>query len=71
MVWLVTLMDHYQGLWLEKGTTNGVSTDFDGNFQITVGQGSTLEISYTGFLTQSIEIGNQSSLMIWRMIHSN
>ena len=30
---------------LEKGTTNGVSTDFDGNFQISVAQGATIEIS--------------------------
>lgn len=49
---------------LEKGTTNGVSTDFDGNFQISVAQGATLEISYTGFLSQSIEIGNQSSINV-------
>ena len=49
---------------LEKGTTNGVSTDFDGNYQISVAQGATLEISYTGFLSQSIEIGNQSSINV-------
>ncbi|MGB2086415.1 MAG: carboxypeptidase-like regulatory domain-containing protein, partial [Flavobacteriaceae bacterium] len=48
---------------IEQGTTNGVSTDFDGNYEITVSDNAgALEISYTGFLTQSIEIGNQSSI---------
>ncbi|MGB2398159.1 MAG: carboxypeptidase-like regulatory domain-containing protein, partial [Flavobacteriaceae bacterium] len=48
---------------IEQGTTNGVSTDFDGNYEITVSDNAgVLEISYTGFLTQSIEIGNQSSI---------
>ena len=31
---------------LEKGTTNGVITDFDGNFVLNVSEGATLEISY-------------------------
>lgn len=48
---------------IEQGTTNGVSTDFDGNYEITVADDATsLEISYTGFLTQVIEIGSQSSI---------
>lgn len=48
---------------IEQGTTNGVSTDFDGNYEITVADdATTLEISYTGFLTQVIEIGSQSSI---------
>ena len=33
---------------IESGTNNGVSTDFDGNFQISVAEEATLEISYTG-----------------------
>ncbi|MCH1417200.1 MAG: SusC/RagA family TonB-linked outer membrane protein [Flavobacteriaceae bacterium] len=49
---------------LEQGTTNGVSTDFDGNFQISVAQGATLEISYTGFVTQYITVNNQSDIDI-------
>lgn len=42
---------------LEKGTTNGVITDFDGNFVLNVSPGATLEISYIGYVTQTIKIG--------------
>ncbi|MGC3977482.1 MAG: TonB-dependent receptor [Paludibacteraceae bacterium] len=34
---------------LEKGTTNGIITNFDGNFVITVPTGATLVISYVGY----------------------
>ena len=38
---------------LEKGTNNGVVTDFDGNYSINVSnEDATLEFSYLGFLTQ-------------------
>ena len=47
---------------IEQGTTNGVSTDFDGNFTITVAEGATLEISFTGFITQNITVGDQSTI---------
>lgn len=33
---------------LEKGTTNGTITDFDGNFTLNVAPGATLVISYIG-----------------------
>ena len=49
---------------IEVGTNNGVSTDFDGNFEISVSDGARLEISYTGYFTQTIEVGNQSSFDI-------
>ena len=49
---------------IELGTNNGVSTDFDGNFQITVAEGASIEISYTGYFTQTIEVGDQSSFDI-------
>ena len=49
---------------IEAGTNNGVSTDFDGNFEISVSDGARLEISYTGYFTQTIEVGNQSSFDI-------
>ena len=39
---------------LETGTSNGVVTDFDGNFTLTVKQGATLTISYIGYTTQTI-----------------
>ena len=37
---------------MEKGTTNGAITDFDGNFTITVKKGATLVVSYIGYLNQ-------------------
>ena len=40
----------------EVGTANGVITDMDGNFKLTVGTGSKLEISYVGYTTQSISV---------------
>lgn len=34
---------------LEKGTTNGTVTDFDGNFTLSVANNAQLEISYVGY----------------------
>ena len=41
---------------LEKGTTNGTITDFDGNFKLTVGPKAVLQISYIGFFQRTVEI---------------
>ena len=50
---------------VEKGKSgNGVITDFDGNFSLTVSHGATLVISYIGYETQEIKVGNQSTLSI-------
>ena len=50
---------------LEKGTANGTQSDFDGNFSITVANKSTpLVVSYIGFLTQEINVSNQTSITI-------
>lgn len=38
-----------------KGTTNGVITDFDGNFELSAKPGDMLEISYVGYKTISIK----------------
>ena len=43
-----------------KGTSNGVATDFDGNFTLNVSQGQTLVISYIGYLTKEVKIGGQA-----------
>lgn len=48
-----------------KGTTAGATTDFEGNFTLQMPAGSTVLVaSYTGFLTQEIEIGGRSSIEI-------
>lgn len=39
---------------LEKGTTNGTITNFDGKFGLSVSKGSTIEISYIGYKTLSL-----------------
>ena len=50
---------------VEKGKSgNGVITDFDGNFSLTVSPGATLVISYIGYETQEVKVGNQSTLNI-------
>ena len=49
---------------IEKGTTNGSITDFDGNYTITVQPGGTIEISYLGFDTQTIKVNGQTSINV-------
>ena len=39
---------------MEKGTSNGTITDFDGNFTIKVNEGTILVISYIGYQTQEV-----------------
>ena len=39
---------------MEKGTTNGTITDFDGNFSLNVSAKAVLQISYIGYKTQEI-----------------
>ena len=47
-----------------KGTTNGTITNMDGYFSLTANKGSILQISYIGFLTQEITIGDSNTLSI-------
>ena len=47
------------------GQNTGASTDFDGKFSINVlGNEAELEISYQGFKTVTISLGNQTSIEI-------
>ena len=48
----------------EKGTTNGMITDLDGNFSLTVQKNSTLVISYIVYVTQEIDIKGITNLNI-------
>jgi len=46
---------------IEKGTTNGTSTDFDGKFSLNVSSdATTLVISFIGFVTQEVPITNNN-----------
>lgn len=48
---------------IEEGTSNGTSTDFDGNFSITLeNDDSKLLISFIGYLTESYELTDISSI---------
>ncbi|SHI57536.1 TonB-linked outer membrane protein, SusC/RagA family [Arenibacter nanhaiticus] len=47
-----------------KGTSNGVSADFDGKFSIEVAPGNILLVSYLGYKTEEITLGNQKELSI-------
>ena len=40
---------------LEEGTTNGIITDLDGNFTISVQEGAKLQLSYVGYQTQTVK----------------
>jgi TonB-linked SusC/RagA family outer membrane protein len=50
---------------LEKGTSNGVLTDFDGNYSInTTTENPVLVFSYIGYLSQEIAVAGQTNLNI-------
>jgi TonB-linked SusC/RagA family outer membrane protein len=49
---------------VEKGTANGIVTDVDGNFSLSVSGGAVLQVSYIGYVTQEVTVGNQSTLQI-------
>ena len=47
-----------------ENTSTGVSTDFDGNFTINANSGEVLVISYIGYTSEYITVGNQDSVTI-------
>ena len=47
-----------------ENTSTGVSTDFDGNFTINAGSGDVLVISYIGYTSEYITVGNQDSITV-------
>ena len=49
---------------VEKGTTNGTVTDFDGNFSLSVKTGATIVVSFIGYETQEIKVGNQDNIQV-------
>lgn len=49
---------------IEKGTTNGTTTDFDGNYTITTGSDAVLVFSYIGYLNQEVPIDGQTSINV-------
>ncbi|MDO6605179.1 SusC/RagA family TonB-linked outer membrane protein [Arenibacter palladensis] len=50
---------------VEKGTTNGVTADFDGNFSIEIANANaTLVVSYIGYSTKEVPLNGQASVNI-------
>jgi TonB-linked SusC/RagA family outer membrane protein len=50
---------------VEKGTNNGVITDIDGRFSLRVSTtGAILNISYIGYITREVAVGNQTNYQI-------
>ncbi|EIJ40273.1 TonB-linked outer membrane protein, SusC/RagA family [Galbibacter orientalis DSM 19592] len=47
---------------IEKGSTNGTTTDFDGNYSISVSSDAVLSFSYIGFQTQEIPVNGQTEV---------
>jgi TonB-linked SusC/RagA family outer membrane protein len=54
----------------EKGTTNGVITDTEGHFSLSVSGNATLVISYIGYVTQEI-LTNGKTTFIVRLVEDN
>lgn len=48
----------------EKGTSNGVVSDFDGNYVITVPETATLVFSYLGFKTLEVKVTARTSINV-------
>ncbi|MBD5207105.1 MAG: TonB-dependent receptor [Bacteroidales bacterium] len=49
---------------MEKGTSNGVSADLDGNFTITVPPTATLVVSYVGYDPMEVAVNGQTTINI-------
>lgn len=45
---------------IEKGTSNGTTTDFDGNYSITVGEDATLVVNFVGYTSRAIAVKGRS-----------
>lgn len=48
----------------EKGTSNGVISDADGNYSISVGPNAILIFSFVGMVTQEVAVGERTSLAV-------
>ncbi len=53
---------------LEVGTNNGLITDLDGNFQIALTEGASLQLSYIGYETQEIKISKKTNLGVIELV---
>ena len=49
---------------LEVGTTNGTLTDVRGEYSLNLSQSNKLQVSYIGYVTQELTVGNKNTLNI-------
>ncbi len=47
---------------VEVGTSNGTTTDFDGNYSITVGDDASLAVSFVGYQTSTVAVNGQDQI---------
>lgn len=52
---------------LQKGTTNGTITNYDGVFSINVPVGATISISYVGYISQEMVATKEESTLLLRL----
>ncbi len=48
----------------QKGAANGIATDIDGNFKLSVPKNATLVVSYVGYTTQSVAVEGRTNITI-------
>lgn len=49
---------------VQKGSTNGVISDLNGAFEINVSEGTVLQVSYIGYLSQEVKVGKRALMNI-------
>lgn len=49
---------------IQKGTTNGTTTDMDGNFSLEVPANATLLVSFIGYIPMDIPVKNQNTINV-------
>ncbi len=49
---------------IEKGTKNGIITNTDGRYELSVSEGATLVVSYIGMKSQEVKVENSSTINV-------
>ena len=49
---------------VEKGARNSTVTDVNGKFSLTVASNAVLQISYLGYVTQEVDVGNRTDISV-------
>lgn len=48
----------------QKGSSNGIATDIDGNFKLSVPKNAILTVSYVGYTTQNVAVDGRTNITI-------